>query len=104
MPSQDLPKIRDCLDMLIRVTARTGRTQEALGWGLELEKYIDEDDPSRPAHMYTLAGLFKLNQDVTMWQKKLTAITSAYPDSIYSKMAARDLEAAKLDEKIQSFK
>ncbi|MGX9364914.1 tetratricopeptide repeat protein [Desulfoplanes sp. PS50] len=104
LPTQDLPKIRDCLNMLIQTTSRTGRTQEALGWGLELEKYIDKDDPSWAAHMYTLAGLFKLNRDMDMWQKKLTAITQTAPDSIYSKMAARDLEAANLDKKIQSFK
>ena len=103
MPKQDLPKIRDCLDMLIRVTSRTRRFQEALGWGLEFEKYMNEDDPSWPAHMYTLANLFKLNKDQDMWKKKLVAITTAYPDSIYSKMAARDLEAAKLQKKMQPF-
>ncbi|GAU07952.1 tetratricopeptide repeat protein [Desulfoplanes formicivorans] len=103
MPEQDLPKIRDCLDMLIRVTSTTRRHQEALSWGLECEKYMTKADPSWPAHMYTLANLFKLNQDNESWKNKLVAITKMYPDSIYSKMAARDLEADQLQEKLQPF-
>ncbi len=104
MPQKDLPKIRDCLDMLIRVTSRTRRPQEALAWGLEFEKYTNEEDPSWPGHMYTLANLFKQNQDMAMWEKKLMAITKKYPDSIYSKMASSDLEAAKLQKKVKPFK
>jgi TolA-binding protein len=103
MPEQDLPKIRDCLDMLIRVTSKTRRSREALSWALESEKYMAKDDPSWPAHMYTLANLFKLNQDLEAWKNKLAAITRMYPDSIYSKMAARDLEAAQLQKKLQPF-
>ncbi len=100
---RDLPKIRDCLAMLIDVTSRTRRHQEALGWGMEYEKYMDKDDPSWPSHMYTLANLFKLNQDMDMWKKKLISITKTYPDSIYSKMATRDLETADLQKKMRSF-
>lgn len=103
MPQRDTPKIRDCLNMLTQVTSRSHRVQEALGWGIEYEKYIGKDDPAWPEHMYTLANLFKLNQDTKMWKKKLESIIKKYPDSIYRKMAAADLESALLQKKLQPF-
>ncbi|PIE69539.1 MAG: hypothetical protein CSA21_01725 [Deltaproteobacteria bacterium] len=102
-PKQDLPKIRDCLNMLIRVTSKTRRHQEALSWGLKLETYIPREDPSWPTFMYNLANLFRLNKDVSTWKQKLTDLIKTSPDSVYSKMAARDLEAADLQDKLQPF-
>ena len=103
MPQRDTAKIRDCLNMLTQVTSRSHRIQEALGWAIEYEKYIAKDDPAWPEHMYTLANLFKLNQDKKMWKKKLESIIKQYPDSIYRKMAAADLESALLQKEMQPF-
>jgi len=53
--------------------------------------------------MYTLANLFKLNQDKKMWPKKLESIINDFPDSIYRKMATADLESAQLQKEMQPF-
>ena len=101
MPDQ--PKIKDCLDLLIRATEQSGRKQEALAWALEYNKYVNPDDEQWPAFTYRLANLYKLNSDIENWKKKLNELIKLAPQSIYSEMATSDLKGYELNKDVKRF-
>jgi tetratricopeptide (TPR) repeat protein len=92
----DLQKIKSCLGLLIKVTEKTGRKKEALGWALELATYIKESESDWPAFEYQLARLYKINGDTASWKKILTKLINKKPDSLFSKMAKSDLNSIPL--------
>ncbi|NCC24541.1 MAG: tetratricopeptide repeat protein [Deltaproteobacteria bacterium] len=96
-------EIKNCLDLLIRTTERTGRHQEALGWALEYANYVPKGSPDWPSFAYRLATLYRTNADTELWQKTLEAVIKEDPDSLYSKMAASDLQAATIKERYSQF-
>ena len=99
----DQPKIKDCLDLLIRATEQSGRKQEALAWALEYNKYVNPDDEQWPAFTYRLANLYKLNSDIENWKKKLNELIKLAPQSIYSEMATSDLKGYELNKDVKRF-
>jgi tetratricopeptide (TPR) repeat protein len=101
--NQDTQKIKNCLDLLIRTTERTGKNMEALGWGLEYSKYITPDNPDWPAFTYRLSTLYKALSDLKMWKKTLEKIIALTPASVYAKMAGSDLEEGNLQDKLKKY-
>ncbi|MFO7728959.1 MAG: tetratricopeptide repeat protein [Desulfonatronovibrio sp.] len=100
---QNLARIRTCLDMLVESTASTGRMKEALGWALEYENYIEEDDPDWPAIQYRLARMYRLNHQYENWERVLKELIQAYPDSVFSRMAQSDLNSRRLTTEAEQY-
>ncbi|MFP4108449.1 MAG: tetratricopeptide repeat protein [Desulfonatronovibrio sp.] len=96
-------RIRTCLDMLVEATSSTGRMKEALGWALEYENYIEEDDPDWPAVQYRLARMYRLNHQYENWEKVLNDLIQAYPDSVFSRMARSDLNSRSLTTEAEQY-
>lgn len=100
----DVPKIKDCLEMLIRAAEASGRTQDALSWALQYEEYLDEADPNWAAFTYRKALLHKKNGDDAEWKRILRDMIAKKPDALYSRMAASELEAQRLEKETQKFR
>lgn len=100
----DIPKIKDCLELLIQAADKSGRHQDALGWSLEYDGYIPETDPEWPAHAYRKAILFKKNSNMAQWRASLHAIRQLFPDSLYSRMASSELEAVRLEQEAEGMR
>ncbi len=96
-------KIKECLDLLIRVTRRTGRPKEALGWALEYGSYVDKDDEDWPSFKYTLGELYKENGSMKRWRSTLKELIKARPETRYARMANSDLDTQNLEKKAQEF-
>ncbi len=99
----DLTRIRTCLDMLIEATSRTGRLREALGWALEYQNYIEDDDPDWPAIQYRLARMYRLNHQFENWERVLTQLIEDYPNDVFSRMARSELNARRLTMEAQQY-
>lgn len=100
----DIPKIKDCLDMLIRAAEASGRDQDALSWVLQYDEYIPEADPGWPAFAYRKALLYKKLGDRDKWREIATDLIAKKPDTLYSRMAASELEAQRLEQETQRFR
>lgn len=96
-------KIITCLKLLIQATSLTERKTEALGWALELKKYLTETHPSWPAFQYQLALLYKENGDKNAWQNALKELIQKAQNSLYAQMAKEDLNIAKLKQQAKIF-
>lgn len=100
----DIPKIRDCLDLLMRAAERSGRGQDALNWMLEYGKYMPETDPDWAAFMYRKALLFKKNSMMDQWKESLDLLIAKAPNTLYSRMAASELESVRIEKEVGKFK
>lgn len=101
--SQDTPKIRDVLRILIDVTESSGRARDALRYGLEFQKYLSPDDPNAPAFNYRLANLYRQAGEVKMWRRLLESLNKSVPDSLYGRMAASDLQSYSLEQAAREY-
>lgn len=97
-------RIKTCLDMLIDATSNTGRVREALGWALEYENYIDQDDPDWPAFQYRLARMYRLNHQYENWEETLRGIIRDFPDDMFSRMAQSELNTRRLTTEAEQYK
>jgi len=100
----DVSRIRSNLEFLMDATAYTGRHREALGWALEFEDYIEENDPDWPAYRYRLANLYRLNGEHQRWERILQELAEDYPQDLHGRMAELDLNAQRLDREVDRFR
>lgn len=94
---EDPDKVRDSLAILVDVTERSARPQEALNWATQYGEYVAAGDPGWPAYRYRLAGLYRQNGDEKSWRETLAGLAKAAPGSLYGRMAASDLQASSLE-------
>ncbi len=99
----NLTNIRTNLDMLIEATSRTGRIREALGWALEYQNHVLEDDPEMPGILYRLARMYRLNHQYEQWERVLNEIIRDYPDDVFSRMAGSDLNTRRLTTEAEKY-
>lgn len=100
----NIQRIMTCLDMLIDATSNTGRLREALGWALEYENYIDQDDPDWPATQYRLARMYRLNHQYENWEETLRGIIENFPNDMFSRMAQSDLNTMRLTREAEQYR
>jgi lipopolysaccharide biosynthesis regulator YciM len=89
-------KILDCLDMLINVTRRSGRTMEALQWAKKFQEHISPSAEEWPAHRYRLAEIYGRLGDRAKWRQILQRLSSTHPQSQFGQMAASDIDSQSL--------
>ncbi len=99
----NLDKIRDCFEMLIKVTKASGRLLEAIEWAEREKEYISKSDLLEwTYYKYKLANLYKEAGYKDKWKKILKELKDKYPNSYYGKLAALDLEGIGFQSKIKS--
>ncbi len=100
----DIPKLKETLELLVQAAERSGRTQEALAWSLEYDEYLTEEDRGWPAHAYRKAILFRRNDDLKNWRQTLNRLKELFPNSLYGRMAAAELEGMRLQREVEKFR
>ncbi len=100
---EDSGKVRDSLAILVDVTERSARPQEALNWAKQYGEYVTKSDPGWPAYRYRLAGLFRQNGDEKAWRETLDDLAKAAPGSLYGRMAASELQSSSLEQAAREY-
>ena len=100
----DIPKLKETLELLIQAADKGGRAQDALAWTLEYDGYITENDPSWPAHTYRKAMLFRKNSENDKWRENLNRLKELFPNSLHGRMAAAELEGIRIEREVQKFR
>jgi hypothetical protein len=99
----DTPKIKTLLGSLLDITESSGRTTEALDWFQQYSQYVSETDEEYPSLRFRLAQLYKAAGDSPRWSSLLQELTTQYPNTLYGKMAASELETFQLRQNISDF-
>ena len=99
----DTAKIKTLLGSLLDITESSGRTTEALEWYQQYAQYVRETDEEWPSLRFRLAQLYKAAGDTDRWASLLKELTAQYPDTLYGRMAASELETHKLRQNISDF-
>ncbi len=99
----DTAKIKTLLGSLLDITESSGRTAEALEWYQQYAQYVRETDEEWPSLRFRLAQLYKAAGDTDRWASLLKELTAQYPDTLYGRMAASELETHKLRQNISDF-
>ena len=100
----DVPKLKETLELLIQAAEKGGSAQDALAWTLEYDDYVAESDPDWPAHTYRKAMLFKKNSETEQWRENLNRLKELFPNSLHGRMAAAELEGTRLEREVQKFR
>lgn len=100
----DIPKLKETLELLIQAAERSGRNQEALAWSLEYDGYVAPEDEGWPAHTYRKAILFRRSEDMKRWRETLLGLKERFPNSLYGRMAAAELEGVRLEREVEKFR
>jgi TolA-binding protein len=100
---EDPGKVKDSLAILVDVTERSARPQEALNWAKLYGEYVTKNDPGWPAYRYRLAGLYRQNGDEKAWRETLADLAKAAPSSLYGRMAASELQTSSLEQAAQEY-
>ncbi len=96
----DLGKIRDTLAMLVDITEGTGRLEEALGWAMEYERFVQPNSPDWPRWIYRKAAIQRRLAREAEWRASLQAIIDTAPDSLYARMAKSELTDAAIFQRL----
>ena len=99
----DTPKIKTLLGSLLDITESSGRAAEALEWYQQYAQYVKEGDEEWPSLRFRLAQLYKASGDSPRWTSILKELTEKYPNTLYGKMAASELQTNKLRENVSDF-
>ncbi len=100
----DIPKLKETLELLIQAADKGGRAQDALAWTLEYDGYVDENDAGWPAHTYRKAMLFKKNSENDKWRENLNRLKELFPNSLHGRMAAAELEGTRIEREVEKFR
>ncbi len=99
----NIDKIKDCFEMLVKVTKDSGRLLEAIEWAEREKEYISKSDLLEWTYYnYRLANLYKEAGYEDKWKKILKELKDKYPNSYYGKLAALDLEGIGFRSKIKN--
>ncbi len=96
-------KVLDCIDMLVEITRRSGRTLEALEWTRRYGDYISQDSEYWPAYRYKLAEVYKQAGYLNKWKNTLQGLQRNHPQTYFGQMAAADLEEQALNQQANDF-
>ncbi len=99
----DIPKLKETLELLVQAAERRGRNQEALAWSLEYDGYVTPEDQNWPAHAYRKAILFRRNDDMKRWRETLLGLKERFPNTLYGRMAAAELEGVRIEREVEKF-
>ena len=99
----DKEKIKDCMQMSIDATERSGRYEEALKWAKEYARYIGEDDPEWPAARFHLAQIYREAGSVKDWLGVLQEIKEKKPDTLYARLATTAMDTYNLERDARNF-
>ena len=100
----DIPKLKETLQLLIQAAEKRGRFQEALGWSLEYDDYISPEDGGWPAHAYRKGILFRKAEDMKRWRETLANLNELFPNTLYGRMAAAELEGVRLEREVEKIR
>lgn len=100
----DIPKLKETLELLVQAAERRGRNQEALAWSLEYDGYVTPEDQNWPAHAYRKAILFRRNDDMKRWRETLLDLKERFPNTLYGRMAAAELEGVRIEREVEKFR
>ena len=100
----DIPKIKETLQLLTQASEKRGRFQEALGWSLEYDDYITPEDGGWPAHAYRKGILFRKAEDMKRWRETLVNLNELFPNTLYGRMAAAELEGVRLKREVEKIR
>lgn len=100
----DIPKLKETLELLVQASERRGRNQEALAWSLEYDGYVTPEDRDWPAHSYRKAILFRRNDDMKRWRETLLGLKERFPNTLYGRMAAAELEGVRIEREVEKFR
>lgn len=100
----DIPKLKETLELLVQAAERRGKNQEALAWSLEYDGYVTPEDQAWPAHAYRKGVLFRRNDDMKRWRETLLDLKERFPNSLYGRMAAAELEGVRLEKEVEKFR
>ena len=99
----DTAKIKTLIGSLLDITESSGRAAEALEWYQQYAQYVREGDEEWPSLRFRLAQLYKAAGDPARWASTLNELVSKYPDTLYGKMAASELQTNKLKQNVSEF-
>ena len=99
----DNAKIKTLLGSLLDITESSGRAAEALEWYQQYAQYVRDTDEEWPSLRFRLAQLYKTSGDTARWASLLKELAEQYPETLYGKMAASELETHKLRQNISDF-
>ncbi len=99
----DTAKIKTLIGSLLDITESSGRAAEALEWYQQYAQYVRETDEEWPSLRFRLAQLYKAAGDPARWASTLNELVSKFPDTLYGKMAASELQTNKLKQNVSEF-
>lgn len=102
--AQDIPKLKETLELLIQAAERSGRIQDALGWCLQYDGYVQQNDPDWPKHTYRKGILFRKNGEMKKWRDSLQQLKELFPNTLHGRMAAAELEGVRLEREVEKFR
>ncbi|WP_029898382.1 tetratricopeptide repeat protein [Desulfohalovibrio reitneri] len=96
-------KVKDLLTMLINVTERAGRMNDALNWALEYDRLVTPEDEDWAPFRIRLAGIYRDMGDREAWREVLRDVIEKKPDSIYARTARSALDTWRLEQETEQF-
>ena len=95
-------KLKGALNILVESTRELGQYPQSLKWAEQYALMCREGDDDWAANQLRIAAIQNAMGDTDGWRKTLTAMRDAAPDSLYGKMAASDLAANGLQNRINA--
>ncbi len=96
-PSQaDTGKIRSQLGSLMDVAEAAGRLNESLEYAQKYLTYLPENAEERVGVLYRTARIHRKQGNLDAWKKDLTELVAKYPDTVYGRTAASELQGAEI--------
>ncbi len=89
--NQDKRNLREATELLIEITERSGRYQEAIKWADIYSTLLPENDPGKEFITYRKAGLYLKGGDSATWREILIKLAEKGQGSLYARQAASDL-------------
>lgn len=90
-------RVKDLMMMLMDVTERAQRYDDALRWGLEYDKLITVDAPDWGPFRLRMANLYKRLGDRQTWKKVLEDVAKRKPGSLEARIAETAMATEKLE-------
>lgn len=99
---QDPDKLKGSVNILVEAAKGLGQYPQALQGADAYAALCREGDDDWSANRLRIAALQRAMGDMAGWRKTLTSMRDAAPDSLYGKMAASDLTANGLQDRLDA--
>ncbi|EPR34984.1 Tetratricopeptide repeat-containing protein [Alkalidesulfovibrio alkalitolerans DSM 16529] len=86
-------RVKDLMFLLMDVTQRAGRLEDALRWGLEYDKLVTPDEPEWGAFRIRLADVYRDIGDMATWRRIMEDIVARKPGTMAARSARSALQA-----------